>query len=200
MKATKLIVSAAVAVGIAIASACSSSSGGPSPDAGTTPEAGPAEEAGADAMAATGCNPLLGMLCGAGQTCCSSGLQGTCVDIGSCQRPFQVGCIGKAGCAATGEQCCGAVSVPAGFDASARFDGSSDFDASGFALTLACEATCSPSEFLACLTTNDCPSGQVCESTMGSPLLACTPLEAGAGITDGGDGAAPEAGADDAGD
>jgi hypothetical protein len=197
MKGTKLIVSAVILVGFAVASACSSSSGGPAADAGTTPEAGPAEEAGDDAVAVTACNPLLGMLCAAGQTCCSSGLQGTCVDIGSCARPFQVGCIGKASCAATGEQCCGAVSVPPGFDASARFDGSSDFDASGFALTLVCQATCSPSEFLACLTTTDCPSGQVCESTMGSPLPACIPVDAGGADAD--DGAAPEAGADDAG-
>jgi hypothetical protein len=207
MNGTKLIVSAAMVVGLGVAAACSSSSGGAPADAGTTPEdVGTHEEAGPDVMSAATCNPLLGILCGAGETCCSSGLQGTCVAIGSCGRPFQVSCIGKANCAATGGTCCGAVSVPAGFDASAAFDASGGFDASGFGLTLACESTCSSSEFQVCSTTNDCPSGQVCEASMGSPLLACVLVDAGItpdagnGALDGGEAGVPEAGSIDAGD
>jgi hypothetical protein len=141
-------------------------------------------------------------------------LRGTCTDIGSCSTPFRIGCVNAASCGG-GQQCCGTVELPAGFDASAFADASFDaaafdaaaFDAAGFAITLACttNTTCPLPEFQACMSNVDCPTGFVCGGgpmpvMPGNPnfglILPCVPADAGfppfdAGPPDG-DAGAPD--------
>jgi hypothetical protein len=202
MNGVKLCFSSMIALGVGVAIGCgTSSSQAPGPeDGGQASEAGHADEAGPE-TGNTNCNPLFGQLCAQGQTCCFSGLNGTCVSSGACSAPFQVSCIAKADC--NGGVCCGSVQLPAGFDASGLFDASdfdasgfdaSGFDASGFGLTLQCASTCAPPDFELCATTQDCPSGYRCAGGTGGGglggILACIPLDAGA----------PPAGGNDAGD
>jgi hypothetical protein len=216
MNGVKLCFSSMIALGIGVAVGCgTSSSQAPGrDDGGPTTEAGQADEAGPE-TGSTNCNPLFGQLCAQGQTCCFSGLNGTCVTSGACSAPFQVSCISKADC--NGGVCCGSVQLPAGFDASGLFDASdfdasgfdaSGFDASGFGLTLQCASTCSPPDFQLCTTTQDCPSGDRCGGPGGGGVggfLACIPLDAGAppvgtGEGDAGDGGDGAAGSGDGGD
>jgi hypothetical protein len=202
MNGVKLILSVGICLGTAavIAAGCSSSSGGPSPAADSGPTADVrAPDSSAEGAAGQSCMPYFLELCPRGQTCCFSGLSGTCTDVGSCGSPFEIGCVNGANCG--GEVCCGSVQLPAGFDASAfaadaSFDASdfdaSGFDASGFGLQLACASSCAATQFQVCMTSRDCPSGDVCS---GGPmqgsfagLLVCLPADAGAGLapTDGG--------------
>ena len=108
-----------------------------------------------------------GELCPQGQTCCFSGLRGTCEEVGACGSPFQIACVGNASCG--GGVCCGSVQLPAGFDAS------------GFGFALSCETSCSPMEFQLCTTSNDCKGGLVCAGGPmgGMPafelIMACVP-------------------------
>lgn len=211
MNGAKLILSAGICLGVAaaMASGCGSSSSpppvpptdsGPSPDVQVVDSS--AESGGAV------CDPLALKLCPQGQTCCFSGLGGTCTDIGACERPFKIACVNTATCG--GGVCCGSVQFPAGFDAAAfatdaAFDASgfdasafdaSGFDSSGFGVTLACNSSCLRPEFQVCMTSQDCPSGQVCGNggMMGNGLgliLACVPADAGAPPPDAGPDASP---------
>jgi hypothetical protein len=191
MNGAKLCFSGMIALGIAVAmasGACSSSSTAPPPptDSGVVAETGPIDDAGADSGAGARCNPLLGQLCSQGQTCCLSGLIGTCLAQGSCSAPFQVSCTTKSDCSSG--VCCGSVQFPAGFDAAAGFDGSefdAGFDAAGFGLALQCTSACPFPDFELCTTAQDCPAGYRCS---GGPagggfagILACIPLDAGGG-------------------
>jgi len=194
MNGAKLCFSGTIAGGLVVAIGCGTSSsqppGGPQ-DSGPATDTGSIVEAGLDA-AAQACNPVYGQLCSGGQTCCFSGLIGTCVDRGTCTMPFQVSCNGPASCD-TGV-CCGSVQLPAGFDASAfdasPFDASGEqgfqpFDPNGFVLTLQCASACPAPGFQLCKTTQDCPSGYRCSGGPGEMgfggVLACTPSEAGPG-------------------
>jgi hypothetical protein len=184
MNGAKLCFSGMIALGIAVAmasGACSSSSTAPPPpsDSGVVADTGPIDDAGADSGVGARCNPLLGQLCSQDQTCCLSGLVGS--------APFQVSCTTKSDC--NSGVCCGSVQFPAGFDATAGFDASgfdaSDFDAAGFGLALQCTSTCPFPDFQLCTTAQDCPAGYRCS---GGPtgagfagILACIPLDAGAG-------------------
>jgi hypothetical protein len=195
MNVAKLILSAVICLGVAgaMATGCGSSSGGPGPvvDSGSGHDG---SLDGADDAGGKSCNPFVaGDLCPQGQTCCFSGLRGTCTDVGSCSSPFQISCVNTATCGGT--VCCGSVQLPAGFDASAfaadaSFDAAafdaSDFDASGFGLTLACASSCVAPQFQICMTNQDCPSGQVCGGPMMMAsnmvpgfILACFPADAG---------------------
>ncbi len=212
MKATKLTVSAAMALGLGVVlgqgAGCSSSSSPPAAvDAG--PEAGP------DATAQS-CDPLRGVLCPQGQTCCFSGLYGTCEEVGACSTPFQINCTGNASCG--GQECCGSIDLPAGFDPqaldAAAFDAAAfdAFDASGFAVSLACAASCGADQFQLCSDTDPCPAGFFCAAGGVGFFATCVPIRDAGGTPDaatdagtpaGGDGgseaAAPDAGTEDAG-
>ncbi len=204
MNRAKLIFSATMGLGIAIAIGCSSSSNHSPTDGGVAPDTGSVSDSGGDAEnVGSSCNPLLNQLCPQGQTCCFSGLRGTCTEVGSCASPLQVSCLAKANCGA-GAVCCGSVQFPAGFDASgfdaAGFDASSfdasDFDAAGFGLTLACSSACAPPDFQLCANTQECPVGDICTSGAAAAnmaaglVMACIPADAGAGfpVPDGGPG------------
>lgn len=182
------------------ATGCGSPSSHPAPaqDAGSSADATAAQDAGADA-AGVSCDPLRNELCPQGQTCCFSGLRGTCTDVGSCDRPFQISCITSAACGAMGEGvCCGSVRVPAGFDPSA-FDAStfdpSAFDASAFGFTFACGTACVAPDFQICTATQECSTGNVCAAgavTGLGFLLTCIATDAGA--SDAGDAGVADAG------
>lgn len=213
MNGVKLILSVGICLGTAaaIAAGCSSSSGPPSPAADSGPTADvQVPDSSAEGAAGQSCMPFFLQLCPQGQTCCYSGLNGTCTDVGSCGSPFEIGCVNGDSCG--GEVCCGSVQLPAGFDASAfvtdasfdasAFDASafdaSGFDASGFGFQLACASSCTAAQFQVCMTTKDCPSGDVCS---GGPmpgafggLLICFPAEAGAGSGPSADAGPAEAG------
>jgi hypothetical protein len=197
MSGAKVLLSVGICLGVAtaLASGCGDSSGapGPSMDGSMAPDVRPIEasvEAGGD------CNPFAIELCPQGQTCCSTGLRGTCTDIGACSAPFRVGCVDTASCG-TGV-CCGSIQLPAGFDASAFVDASFDaapmFDASGFSLTLGCAASCTFPAFQVCMTSQDCRNGEVCGGSPGNGprggdpslglILACVPADAGFGLPD----------------
>ena len=193
MNGAKLCFSGTIAGGLVVAIGCGTSSSQPpgAHDSGPATDTGSIAEAGLDA-GAQACNPVYNQLCTGGQTCCFSGLIGTCVDRGTCSMPFQVSCDSPSSCDAS--VCCGSVQLPAGFDASA-FDASA-FDASGgpgfqpldpngFVLTLQCASACPAPGFQLCTTTQDCPSGYRCSGGPGGMgfggVLACTPSEAGPG-------------------
>jgi hypothetical protein len=188
-KRAKVLFAAAVcaALDAAGATGCGSPSSHPVPaqDAGSGADATTAQDAGGDA-AGVSCDPLRNELCPQGQTCCFSGLHGTCTDVGSCDRPFQISCIASAACGAMGEGvCCGSVPVPAGFDPSA-FDAStfdpSAFDASAFGFTFACGTACVAPDFQLCAATQECSTGNVCAAgavTGLGFLLTCTATDAG---------------------
>jgi hypothetical protein len=181
MNGAKLILSAGICLGIAVAmaSGCGSSSSGPGPvrDSGITADArivdGRSETGGAR------CDPFAVDLCPEGQTCCFSGLGGTCAEVGSCGAPFQVSCVNTATCGGSGV-CCASVHETSTFDASPS-------GASGFGLTLACAASCSLPSFQVCMTSQDCPSGLVCSGgrmmMSGDPapgfVLVCVPSDDG---------------------
>jgi hypothetical protein len=179
---------AGLVISLAINEGCSSSSAPPPPaDSGADGTTEPPVDAGPEA--GTRCSPVFGGQCGAGQTCCISGIFGTCVDIGSCKAPIQVSCTSKASCG--NQTCCGSVQLPAGFDAAA-FDASdfdaSVFDASGFSFSLACASSCPPPDFQLCAGAQDCPSGYRCGPGNGNGnggmtslpgFLVCVPEDAG---------------------
>jgi hypothetical protein len=210
MNGAKLILSAMISLGVAaaMASGCSSSSGPGAPaDSGPSGD-GTLTDSSADGGGKS-CNPFLpDDLCPQSQTCCFSGLRGTCTDVGSCSSPFQISCVNGASCGGT--VCCGSVQLPAGFDASAFVDASgfdaSGFDASGFGLTLACASSCVVPQFQVCATTQECPSGEVCGIPTNANnmelgfILVCIPPDAGVAVPDASpeagpsDGAAPDAG------
>jgi hypothetical protein len=203
-KRAKLFFAVAVcaALDVAGATGCGSPSSHPSPaqDASASADTGTPQDAGVDA-ASVSCDPLRNELCPQGQTCCFSGLRGTCSDVGSCERPFQVSCTSSAACGAMGAGvCCGSVRVPAGFDPSA-FDAStfdpSAFDASAFGFSFACATACVAPDFELCTTTQECPTGDVCAGGAGMGLgflLICSATDAGAS-PDGGDaGTSPDGG------
>jgi hypothetical protein len=208
MNGVKFILSVGICLGTAavVAAGCSSSSGGPSPAADGGPSADArALDSSAEGAAGQSCMPFFLQLCPQGQTCCYSGLSGTCTDVGACRSPFEIGCVNGDSCG--GGVCCGAVQLPAGFDASAfaadaSFDASafdaSDFDASGFGFQLVCASSCAATQFQVCMTSKDCPSGDVCS---GGPmqgafggLLICVPADAGAESGPSPDGGPAEAG------
>jgi hypothetical protein len=214
MKAVKLCLFGMIAVSTAVvvAAGCgSSSSQPPNPHDGGPSDGGAVAEAGLDAMAASAtCNPIFDQLCAAGETCCFSGLVGTCVASGSCTAPFQVSCMTKSDCA--DGFCCGTVQLPAGFDAAtingqpldaSAFAGSG-FDASGFGVTLACASSCPEPDFQLCTTTQDCPTGFRCTGGGGGAafggIMACVPIDAGgppvfdAGSDDSGQASPPDSG------
>jgi hypothetical protein len=203
-KRAKVFFAAAVCAALDVAgvAGCSSPSSPPPPaqDAGTNADTGTAQDAGVDA-AGVSCNPLRNELCPQGQTCCFSGLGGTCTDVSACERPLQISCTSSATCSSMEQGvCCGSVRVPAGFDASA-FDPST-FDASAFAFSLACTTACAAPDFQLCAATQECPPGDVCANGASRGLaflMICTAVDAGASL-DAGDGAASagDAGAADA--
>jgi hypothetical protein len=179
MNGAKFIVSVGISLGVAVPFGCSSSSTGPGPipDSGSPPDTSVA-----DTGSGTPCDPFRAELCPQGQTCCYTGLRGLCTDVGACASPFQIGCVNTPTCSSG--VCCGSVQLPVGFDASASLDAS--FDASGFGLTLACVSSCPAPDFEVCLSSDECPSGEICAGgPMGidgymSPLTACFQLDAGA--------------------
>jgi len=198
-KRAKVLVAVAVCAALAAAGAtgCGSpSSQAPAQDAGSSADTGTAAQDASVDAATVSCDPLRDELCPQGQTCCFSGLRGTCADVGSCERPFQVSCTSSAACGAMGEGvCCGSVRVPTGFDPSA-FDASafdpSTFDASGFGVTFACAEACAAPDFQLCAATQECPTGDVCAGGMGTGLgflLTCTAADAGASLDAGDAGA-----------
>jgi hypothetical protein len=193
MSGAKVILSVGICLGVAagMVSACSSSSGspGPSMDGSLGPDVRAADSS---PEAGGSCNPFAIELCPQGQTCCSTGLRGTCTEVGACSAPFRVSCVNAASCG-TGV-CCGSVQL-AGFDASALGDASFDaapmFDASGFSLSLECAPSCAFPAFQACMTSQDCRSDYVCGGGPGNGprggdpslglILACVPADAGFG-------------------
>jgi hypothetical protein len=184
MNGAKLILSVGICLGVAeaMASGCgaSSSNHGPGPDGGPSADVSETDVI-ADAGGA-GCNPLTFDLCPADQTCCFSGLRGTCVPLGAaCSAPFRVSCQNTATCHDAGVCCAGVA-----FDAEA-------FDAGGFTLSFACENSCSFPEFQVCMTDNDCQNGRLCKNVSPpnrAPVLTCLPPEAGVEPPD----SSPEAG------
>lgn len=200
MNGAKLLFSVWVCVSVGAPIGCSTSSSNPGPDSGPMLDGSAAE------AAATACDPFRIELCPQGQTCCFSGLGGTCMDVGSCGTPFRIACVNASTCTG-GSTCCGSIQGPAG-DAAAP---DAAVDAAAFAVTLACESqsTCPAPEFQICMTSADCPSGQMCGmgGMMAGPpgfpaILACFPLDAGpAAVPDGGATAvdAADAGAADGG-
>jgi hypothetical protein len=207
MNGAKLILSAGICLGVASAmvSGCGSSSAGPAGPDGSVPPDAPGVESGIDGGSVS-CNPFTLELCPEGQTCCFAGLRGTCTDTNACSTPFHIGCVNTASCGA-GLVCCGAIQLPAGFDASAFADASFDasaFDASGFVVTLACASSCPLPEFQACMSNDDCPSGLVCGgggAMPGNPnfglILPCVPADAGLPAADASPDSAVDAGAPD---
>jgi hypothetical protein len=173
MNGAKLILSVGICLVVAgaIASGCgaSSSNPGPASEGGPSPDVGEPDVI-TDAGGAS-CNPFTFDLCPADQTCCFSGLGGTCLPLGAaCNAPFRVSCQNTATCHDAGV-CCAGVQ----FDAEA-------FDAGGFTLTFSCENSCSFPEFQVCMTTGDCQNGRTCQniSAPNRPVvLTCLPPDAG---------------------
>jgi hypothetical protein len=216
MSGAKVILSVGICLGVAMAmtSGCGASPGGagPSMDGSMAPDV-----RAIDGSPAPGgdCNPFAIELCPQGQTCCSTGLRGACTDIGACSAPFRVSCVSTASCG-TGV-CCGSFDL-AGFDASAFADASFDaalpFDAAALSLSLGCAPSCAFPQFQVCMTSQDCPSGEVCGGSPGNGprggdpslglILACVPADAGFGLPDASpeppDGGPAEASAPDAAD
>ena len=196
MSGAKVILSVGICLGVAtaMASGCGTSSGGtgPSMDGSMAPDV-----RAIDSSPATGadCNPFAIQLCPQGQTCCFTGLRGTCTDVGACSAPFRISCVNTASCGAG--VCCGSFNL-AGFDASAFADASFDaavpFDAAALSLSLACAPSCPFTEFQVCMASQDCPSGEVCGGGPGNGprggdpslglILACVPADAGFGMPD----------------
>jgi hypothetical protein len=173
MNGAKLILSVGICLGIAgaIASGCGGSSNnrGPGSDSGPSPDVSETDVI-ADAGGAS-CNPFRFDLCPADQTCCFSGLGGTCVPLGAtCNAPFRVSCQNTPSCHDAGVCCAGLL-----FDAEA-------LEAGGFTLSFSCENSCSFPEFQVCMTDNDCQNGRVCVN-IAAPnrptVLTCLPPDAG---------------------
>jgi hypothetical protein len=164
----------AVGLAAAVAVACSSSS---NPGTNNTPDAG-----GEDVVddSPVSCNPLSAAnLCptGSGETCCVSGLAGTCIPVAECTQNIQVQCTSAAQCGAS-QACCAniggstiAALLDGGFDAAA-FDAAaltSEAGAAAGAGLLAglvfkvnCEATCADNEIQACASDAKCKNGGKC--------------------------------------
>lgn len=176
MNRARLLLSASITLGIATAIGCSSSSSSPdSRDGGGSPRGGDAAALDGSTDADDGavgarCNPFLNTLCPSGQTCCFSGLQGTCAPFGSCHTAFQISCTSQANCPG-GEACCG--SGP------------------GTNLALFCASACGADEFQLCRSGHECPAGTACVFVArGATTMICRALpDAGPLNDDSGDDA-----------
>jgi hypothetical protein len=184
MNGAKLILSVGIWLVVAgsMAAACGTSSSGPGADRDSGPSSDVREtDTSGDASGAT-CDPYTFELCPPDQTCCFSGLRGTCTPVNSsCNAPFRVSCQNTRSCHDAGVCCVGV-----------QFD-AAPIEAGGFTLSFVCESSCTFPQFQVCMTTEDCQNGQVCVNISAPDrpaVLTCLPPDAGIQVAD----ASPEAG------